>query len=172
MIFNNYEIKIIKKLQEYDIIRGCKIISKPFNTNTIIFLIIILYICKIIQIIDIIIIIFLALIVYYLKSIVHRKRPYQKSIYIINKSNINHGNEKIKLKNDSYSFPSGHATISLVLCFIIIKKIKKYSYLISLIPILVGFSRIYLGVHYPSDVICGFIIGSIYFSLISKYFKI
>jgi undecaprenyl-diphosphatase len=36
-----------------------------------------------------------------------------------------------------------------------------------LIPLFVGLSRIYIGVHYPSDVICGFILG-IFITMLSE----
>ena len=71
-----------------------------------------------------------------------------------------------------YSFPSGHSMISMVfygsLIYLAYKYIdnKIFKYVIitclSLLIILIGFSRIYLGVHYFSDVISGFILGICY----------
>lgn len=60
-----------------------------------------------------------------------------------------------------YSFPSGHAQGSAAIySSIAIETKKKYINVISAILILlVGFSRIYLGVHYPTDVIAGIILG-------------
>lgn len=67
-----------------------------------------------------------------------------------------------------FSFPSGHATIAVALygylAFMLIKILgNSYKWLIiilaSLIAVLVGFSRLYLGVHYLSDVLAGFLIG-------------
>ena len=167
MILDIYEIKIIKKLQGLNIATQCKYISKPFNTNIFIILFFILYFINFINIKELIQFGLLAIIVYFIKSIVKRKRPYHNN-FIINKSNINHGDEKIKLNSDSYSFPSGHASISLLLYFILRRKYKNYNYILPIIPILVGFSRIYLGVHYITDVICGFILGSIYYTLIKN----
>ena len=59
------------------------------------------------------------------------------------------------------SFPSGHTTacfecaVSLVLC-----GYKKWGYVSLAAAVLVGFSRLYLYVHFPSDVITGAVIGT------------
>ena len=74
-----------------------------------------------------------------------------------------------------YSFPSGHSITSMVfygyLVFLTYKyinnkkiKIPLIIFLILLIPT-IGLSRIYLGVHYTSDVLCGFLLGIIYLIL-------
>lgn len=78
-----------------------------------------------------------------------------------------------------YSFPSGHAMVSTgfygFLIYLAYKNIKdkkiKYPLIIvlSLLILLIGISRIYLGVHYATDVIGGFIIGVIYLVLFIKY---
>ncbi|MDX5347144.1 MAG: phosphatase PAP2 family protein [Hymenobacteraceae bacterium] len=69
----------------------------------------------------------------------------------------------------SFSFPSGHATTAMALfgflTYFIIRYSKTWSskvflFIVCLILILlVGFSRIYLGVHYLSDVLAGFLVG-------------
>ena len=68
------------------------------------------------------------------------------------------------------SFPSGHAMTSIVvygtLAFLIArlaptKLLRRLTWgLAILVIVLVGLSRLYLGVHYPSDVLAGFIIGA------------
>ncbi len=74
-----------------------------------------------------------------------------------------------------YSFPSGHSITSMVfygyLVYLTYKyinnkriKIPLIIFLILLIPT-IGLSRIYLGVHYTSDVLCGFLLGIIYLIL-------
>ncbi|GEO10813.1 hypothetical protein SAE01_33090 [Segetibacter aerophilus] len=72
-----------------------------------------------------------------------------------------------KLQN--FSFPSGHATSAFIfyglLTYLVWKtKIRKvYKFLIGsvliLFSLLIGFSRVYLRVHYPSDVVAGICIG-------------
>lgn len=73
------------------------------------------------------------------------------------------------IKQGGYSFPSGHTMISITmygfLIFLIYKNIKnKYLkifliFLLSCLIFLVSISRIYVGVHYASDVLAGFILG-------------
>lgn len=91
-----------------------------------------------------------------LKHIVQRPRPTEFRI----------------IDETGYSFPSGHSMVSAAfygfLIYLIYKNIKnkylKWSLIIllSIIVLLVGTSRIYLGVHYTSDVIAGFLISIAY----------
>ncbi len=59
-----------------------------------------------------------------------------------------------------YGFVSSHATNSFNVALISLLLIRKRWYTISIIiwALVVGYSRIYLGVHYPGDVICGSIL--------------
>lgn len=59
----------------------------------------------------------------------------------------------------NYSFPSGHATMSFAGFYVLAKLDKKNRYLYLLLALIISFSRIYLGKHYPSDVVAGAIIG-------------
>lgn len=68
-----------------------------------------------------------------------------------------------------YSFPSGHSMSSMVLfgslIFLLFRSVRSnslkwlLSILLGFFPLLIGLSRIYLGVHYPSDVLGGFSLG-------------
>jgi undecaprenyl-diphosphatase len=62
-----------------------------------------------------------------------------------------------------YSFVSAHASNSFNVAFISLLLIGKRWFTICIIiwAAVVGYSRIYLGVHYPGDVLCGAIIGSL-----------
>lgn len=73
--------------------------------------------------------------------------------------------EKIRqftYKSGGYSFYSGHASLSTtftVFIILLFRKHTKYIYLMFIFPLLFGYSRIYLGVHYPLDVTVGYIMG-------------
>jgi len=95
-----------------------------------------------------------------IKSIIQRPRP---SHYLIEAT--------------GYSFPSGHATISTALGFslyLILSKRVKYKksllFLSIAYPLIVSFSRIYLQVHYVSDVIGGICL-SFFWIVFVKYFS-
>lgn len=70
------------------------------------------------------------------------------------------------LKEKSFSFPSGHTATSFGAAFGIFYIDKKKGIVPLILAALIGFSRIYIHVHYPSDVIGGVITG-ILFSLIA-----
>lgn len=72
------------------------------------------------------------------------------------------------LAETDFSFPSGHATIAAAfygyLAYILIKLLPaKYKWPVIILTIIIaasiGFSRLYLGVHYLSDVLAGYLIG-------------
>lgn len=72
----------------------------------------------------------------------------------------------------SFSFPSGHATIAVAfygfLTYLLIRNAKEWSKKINalfagfVLIVLIGFSRLYLGVHYVSDVWGGYLAGAIW----------
>ena len=80
---------------------------------------------------------------------------------------------------DKHSFPSQHAMNSFVLYGILLfllwthlksNKIKAvFSLLASILILAMGFSRIYLGVHHPSDILGGYLISAFWFIVIMLY---
>ena len=60
----------------------------------------------------------------------------------------------------SYSFPSNHAVTAFMAASLLISRFRMRALFYSL-AVLAGLSRIYIGVHYPSDIIGGAIIGLI-----------
>ncbi|HEY7023095.1 MAG TPA: phosphatase PAP2 family protein [Ktedonobacterales bacterium] len=75
-------------------------------------------------------------------------------------------------RESTFSFPSGHATLSLVVYGMLLYLILRLSHLRLLdvtatliaLPLIVviGVSRVYLGVHYPSDILAGYLAGTIW----------
>jgi len=58
------------------------------------------------------------------------------------------------------SFPSGHTTSSFAVAWIIFKKLpKKFGIPALILAALIALSRLYVGVHYPTDVLAGVFIG-------------
>lgn len=63
---------------------------------------------------------------------------------------------------NSPSFFSGHASNSsgsILIIFLIMKRYYKYAWVILFFPLLFAYTRIYLALHYPLDIICGYIFG-------------
>lgn len=158
----NFELNLIKKIQNYfgnnqnmitKIMQG---ISIPFHGKVYTFIIIFLYLVNKITVNQLMIIFISQPIIFTIKYFVKRKRPYteNKDIKMLEYMNF-----------DNYSFPSGHTLNALLLSIFLEKnKIINLSYL----PYIVGFSRIYLGVHYLTDIVGSFILVKIILSIFYK----
>ncbi|GAA0122719.1 MAG: phosphatase PAP2 family protein [Clostridium argentinense] len=59
----------------------------------------------------------------------------------------------------SFSFPSGHTSSSFAVATILFILLPQYKIIPIVLALLIGFSRIYLYVHYPSDVFAGILVG-------------
>lgn len=89
------------------------------------------------------------IVVHSLKVLLGRERPY-KMIQQLHTFGID-------LKD--YSFPSGHTTASFSIATVLALNFPNVWLLTYLYAITIGISRIYLGVHYPSDVLAGITLG-------------
>ena len=85
-----------------------------------------------------------------LKNMVARVRPYDTYSALI----------PIVTKPIDWSFPSGHTCASFASAFVYFRLLpKKYGIPALVLACMIAFSRLYLGVHYPTDVLAGFLIG-------------
>jgi undecaprenyl-diphosphatase len=62
---------------------------------------------------------------------------------------------------DCFSFPSGHATVSMSVAMVYGMAFPAWAVPLLLLALLVGFSRVRLGVHFPSDVLVGQLIAAL-----------
>ena len=67
----------------------------------------------------------------------------------------------IKRSHD-FSFPSGHTIASFEACTVLMLGNKKLGIPATLLAILIAFSRLYLYVHYPTDVITSIVLGTLF----------
>lgn len=87
-----------------------------------------------------------------IKKIVARPRPYVMIDGLIN----------IIEQQSDYSFPSGHTAASFAFVSVLwMVAPKKLSVPLTILASFIAFSRLYVGVHYPTDIIGGIIIGSL-----------
>ncbi len=83
-----------------------------------------------------------------LKNLIARPRPTEAIGAII-----------VGVQSADFSFPSGHATIAFAMAVVLSKIETKWKWLFYLLAVLISFSRIFLGRHFPLDVLAGAVIG-------------
>jgi len=86
-----------------------------------------------------------------LKNIIQRPRPYlvMEDLQIL----VAH--------ETSYSFPSGHTASSFAVAYALTHAFGRRGALAYLPAATISASRLYVGVHYPSDIICGAVLGTV-----------
>ena len=92
-----------------------------------------------------------------LKPLVARIRPYDLQLEEFGVT--------IKLLSGAmhdFSFPSGHTIASFEAAVVLLKNSKKMGIPAMILAVLISFSRLYLYVHYPTDVIASIILGTIF----------
>lgn len=86
---------------------------------------------------------------YLIKKNIRRPRPYRKLA----------GIQCLIAPPDEFSFPSGHTGAAFLMAFLIASAFPLLAVPAFSWAFLVGFSRVYLGVHYPTDVFAGMVLG-------------
>lgn len=157
------EINLIKDLQQLPgknkniVTKIMALVSAPFHCKFYILLVALLFLLGKITTSQVFILCSSQFIIFTIKYIVKRKRPFEasKDIQLLEPMSF-----------DPYSFPSGHTLNAFLLSYILRKNIGIN---LNIIPYLVGLSRVYLGVHYPSDILGGIILTKIVLHLHKFY---
>ena len=104
-----------------------------------------------------------------LKPLVGRIRPYNYNLDVLKlqwQDFLVHGKLLVETPHD-FSFPSGHTIASFEASVALYKNDKRLGIPALILAVLITFSRMYLYVHYPTDVIASVILGTI-FALIAN----
>ena len=92
-----------------------------------------------------------------LKPLVARIRPYDLQL-----QELGITIQWLGDKMPDFSFPSGHTIASFEAAVVMLKNSKKLGIPAMILAVLISFSRLYLYVHYPTDVIASIILGTLF----------
>lgn len=95
-----------------------------------------------------------------LKPLVARIRPYDVL-----------GLQLLIPKPTDFSFPSGHTSAAVTMAGVFCRKERRLGILASIFAVIMAFSRLYLSVHYPTDILGGIFVGLISSFLSVKFFE-
>ncbi len=104
-----------------------------------------------------------AVITYFLKQYFERPRP----LSVFGDENVNTFFEQVHRN----SFPSGHTQAAFAACAFMFMTVRKYWYWYVILAFGMGFERIYVGSHFPSDVLAGALIGTLSAYVMVKLFR-
>ncbi len=110
-----------------------------------------------------IIILFLAVLITFTDQVTNLFKNHFQRLRPCNDEEIS-GIIRIVKDSETFSFFSGHASNSMAtttFVFLIIRKFYKHTYLLFLFPLIFAYSRIYLGLHFPGDILTGYLFGAI-----------
>ena len=99
-----------------------------------------------------------------LKPMVGRIRPYDYQMEILGKTMdelLVAGKLLVETPHD-FSFPSGHTIASFEACVVLLLADKRLGIPATILAIAIAFSRLYLYVHYPTDVLVSVVLGSLF----------
>ncbi len=104
-----------------------------------------------------------------IKNIALRRRPYMDNPGVKCLRPVEKGYDIYDVNAQGYSFPSGHSSNSVTFyasCAAFLK--KKWSTILTIVLCaLIGLSRVVVGVHYPTDVLCGWLLGLVILIVVS-----
>ena len=107
------------------------------------------------------------------KNIFWRRRPYFDHESIKCYRLVDSGADQYDIAAQGFSFPSGHSTNSAIAYGSLARYYKKpvFTVLAFVLPLCVGFSRMVVGCHYPTDVLFGWLSGVLIIFLIPIIFE-
>ena len=119
-----------------------------------------------------IIVVFLALLITFTDQITNVSKNYFQRLRPCNTPEIK-DYIRIVTQRNSFSFFSGHASNSMAsttFIVLIIQKYYKHTYWLFLFPLIFAFSRIYLGLHFPGDILAGYFCGATFAFIFHKLY--